>query len=433
MPQLAAVDAGEVLRRLGRSQQFVDEAALVQASIAAGGRVEQLAHALQERPAYMLERGHREITFRAVDHRVGDEAARHGLEREFAALAQLEFGRHAGRKFHQGAVEKGHAQLQCVGHGQVVHALDRVVDDEGGDIETQHLVEEGVGAGPAQRLLHQRGRHIRHLEFRRDHAQPLGMVAVEVMTGKALQGQAGFGLHVRVPEITAEHFVRPLAGKHDFDVAPDPFGQQVEGYDIVAEHRLGHARDGLRQSLQHRAVGDAELVVACAEGLGDEIGILEFIGLFGAVVQTLEADGVGAQVTHMVGQQAHQQAGIEPAREQYAHRDIGGVHMAVDRAAQHRVGALQPLGLARRLAWTLGLQAPVGQPPAASIAAQVQRVGRFKLAHALQDGARRRHHRMQGEQMVQGNRVDGGAHAATGQQRRQAGGEAQALAVFRHV
>ena len=47
----------------------------------------------------------------------------------------------------------------------------------------------------------------------------------------------------RVPVVAGEHLVGALARLHDLDVLADPLAEQVEGHDVVADHRLAHRAD----------------------------------------------------------------------------------------------------------------------------------------------------------------------------------------------
>ena len=49
----------------------------------------------------------------------------------------------------------------------------------------------------------------------------------------------------RVPVVAGEHLVGALPGLHDPDRLADPLAEQVEGDDVVADHRLGHRADGV--------------------------------------------------------------------------------------------------------------------------------------------------------------------------------------------
>lgn len=83
VPQLAALDARQMLSGFG--QQPFDIAALVEAALAAGLRIEDAAHEFEKLAAHELERGHRKVALGPVDDRGGQQLARDGLEDVLAA------------------------------------------------------------------------------------------------------------------------------------------------------------------------------------------------------------------------------------------------------------------------------------------------------------------------------------------------------------
>src|ERR1700722_17078788 len=126
LPQLGMLLRRQLAFRIG--EEAVDVLAAKQLALACGGRIKDVAHEIEERPAQILERGHRKIALRPVDHLGRRHLARGLLEDPFAAVAHLELGRDAGRELDQVVVEERHARLQAPRHGHVVDALDGVVD-----------------------------------------------------------------------------------------------------------------------------------------------------------------------------------------------------------------------------------------------------------------------------------------------------------------
>ena len=176
----------------------------------------------------------------------------------------------------------------------------------------------------------------------------LGVVTVEVMVAEAIQRGTLGCLHLRIPEIAAEHLVRTLSGQCDFDFPGDFFCQQIEGDVVLAHHGLGHAAYRFRQATQHFAIGDQVFVVARVEARDDLVGILELVAFFSVAADIFETDGEGAQVRHMVGQQADDQAGIKTSGEQHAYGHIGSQAMTLHHLAEHMPRGIQPILLAQR-------------------------------------------------------------------------------------
>ncbi|MNO99101.1 hypothetical protein D3C76_908660 [compost metagenome] len=201
----------------------------------------------------------------------------------------------------------------------------------------------------------------------------------------------------------------------------------------MADHRLAHGAEGGWQLLDDLVLGDAQLVVTGAVVLGDQVGVLELVAAFAAGI--LEADGEGRQVVHACfAQQADQQAGIDPTGQQHAnvhrrtladgHGVAGGVEYAGGPAFQVqltlvRVGAV--------------VQLPPGLAFHFAVAVDTHPAAGLQLLHVGQQGARRRHHGVEVQVMVESDGVQRRIDVAALQQRRQAGGEAQALAGLRQV
>ena len=142
---------------------------------------------------------------------------------------------------------------------------------------------------------------------------------------------------------------------------------------------------------------------------------LEFIGLLGAFAEGLETHREGLQIVHVFRQQAHQQAGVQAAGQQHTHGYIGGEAVAFHRPQQHVTGGSQPLRLGQGLRRARRIKLPVDGLFNLTGATDRHRCSWGKLPDTLEDGARCWHHRMQGEVVVQRDRVDAGIHAASGQ------------------
>ncbi len=265
---------------------------------------------------------------------------------------------------------------------------------------------------------------------RHDHVQKLVVVTVEVMLAEAVERAAfRFRRHARIPEVAAEHLVRALPALHHLHRPAHLFGQQIERHRILREHRLGHLLHRFRQAAQHLRIGDQVLVVAGAVHRRHRVGVFEFVAALFRLV--LEADREGHQVRHaLLGQQRHQQARIESAGEQHADLDVGNLDALLDRLAQAGMDRFGPFGLALRLRRAFGFQRPVFLVAEFAAHRHRQRGAGRQFADAVVEGARRRHHRMQGEQVVQRDGIDAGVDAARCQQGLRGRGEAEAAEVL---
>ncbi len=246
--------------------------------------------------------------------------------------------------------------------------------------------------------------------------QPVGAVAFLV------------GHDARIPEIAAEDLVGPLPRLDNLDLLGDLFAEQVEGHGVLAEHGLGHVVHRLGQAAEHFVVGDQELMMQGLVALNHPIGVFELVALLLGLV--FETDGEGVKILlAQLGEQGHQQAGVEPAGEQHAHRHVGDLVAPAHRPAQQFVGGFDPFLFAVGVRQAIGGERPVTAAGAMAVTVDAQPVGRAQLAHPAQNGARRRHHPMEGELEMDGFGVETGVHPAGGEQRLGVGGETETLVV----
>ncbi len=197
----------------------------------------------------------------------------------------------------------------------------------------------------------------------------------------------------------------------------------MEGDHVVAAHRLGHRQHGLSDGGHQVVVGQLDPVVVGVERAGHQVGVVELVA--GLAVAAVEADAERAQVLLAgLGEQRHDEAGVQSAGEQHPDRHVGDQPSAYRRA--QRVADRGPPvgGVHPRVG---GLPHVVGSPVHLLAAAPVRldhpQGGRRQLAHAAQHGARRGHDGVPGQVVVQRHRVDARVDVAGGQQRGQGGGE----------
>ncbi len=296
----------------------------------------------------------------------------------------------------------------------------------------QRLVQRGRGRGAREMALDVGAAVVGTDPGRRDGRRILRVVAVEEcarVIGHRVRG----GGQLRVPVVAGEHLVGALAALHHLEVLRYFARQQVEGDVVVAHHRLGHRRDGVGQCLQHVGGRDADLVVPGAELLGHDVRVLELVAGFPA--DRLEADRKSFQTRlPQLGEQRHDQARIDAAREQHADRHVGD-HAALDGSAQR--GFNHRFAFRGRQRGQRDVRAHWQRPVDAVAAGTIRREGgnrrRRQLAHAGQDCVRRRHHGVPAHVMMQRDRIDVGVDVTAGQQRRQGGSEAQPAGAFRQV
>ena len=354
------------------------------------------------------------------------------LEHALAVLRGLELGRAGGRQLDQLVVEERDPALEAPRHRHVVDAFDRVVDQHHGGVQAQRAVDAGLRARAREVLGDELlAGIIGGRETGRDECLIRRLVAVEerpAVAGQRAVQRRGLGpAHRGIPVITGEHLVGALAGLHDLDVFGHFLGQQIEGDAVVADHRLAHGADRTVEGGQHAVGADADLMVVGAESLGDEVGVFELVALDAS--DGFEADGErGQPVLAGLGEEPDDQAGVDAAGEQAAHRHVGD-EASFDREAQRGQNRVLPIafGPVCPFVATAEVGRPVGRGGGRTVGLdRDERRGRY-LAHPAQDRVRRRHHGMEGEVVVQRDGVDAGVDAAAGQQRGQGRGEADAV------
>ena len=252
--------------------------------------------------------------------------------------ASLSSGGHARGELDQLVVEERRARLQPVGHGHVVHALDRVVDEHDPRVQPQRAVDRRGGARRARTTRRRTRARRRRRRGRGQLAQPR-VVAVEELGRVGVEAAARRLEQRRVPAVAAEHLVGALAGLHDLALARDRLREQPERHAVVGDHRLAHRGDRLRERLDELVRADADLVVVGPELARDEVRERELVAL--AAARVGEADRERRQpALALLGEQRHDQARVQPAGEQDADGHVG------DHPPPH--GDAQRLAAARR-------------------------------------------------------------------------------------
>ncbi|MNC31745.1 hypothetical protein D3C75_800770 [compost metagenome] len=167
--------------------------------------------------------------------------------------------------------------------------------------------------------------------------------------------------------------------------------------------------------------------------LGDQVRILELVTAFAAGI--LETDGEGRQVVHAhFAQQADQQAGIDPTRQQHTH-----VHRCPLANGHGVAGGVEHAGgPAFQVQLTfIGVGAVVQLPPGLAfhfaMAVDAHPGAGLQLLHIGQQGAWCRYHGVEVQVVVEGHGVEHRVDVAALEQCRQGRGKAQALAVARQV
>lgn len=202
---------------------------------------------------------------------------------------------------------------------------------------------------------------------------------------------------------------------------------------VVADHRLAHGAEGLRQLVENLMLADTQLMVAGGEALGDQIRVLELVAALATGI--LETNGEGQEVFHAgFAQQADQHARIDAAGKQYA--DIHRSALTDGHGFAHGFQCLIAPFL-QAVAGFIALRAELQRPPGflldPAVGIDAHPGGRRQFFHACQDGARRRHYGMEVQVMVEGDGVQRLGDIATLQQGWQRRGETQALAGARQV
>ncbi len=77
------------------------------------------------------------------------------LQDIFAVLAHFHLRRHARGQLHHLMIQERHAGLQPPGHGHIVHALDRVIDQHDLAVDPERLVDRPLRPGLGEMLRHE--------------------------------------------------------------------------------------------------------------------------------------------------------------------------------------------------------------------------------------------------------------------------------------
>ena len=325
--------------RVGPEQVVGDRAARLRAEPAVDGGVE-------------------EADLRLVDDPVGDEASRRVLEHVLrlevaSAPVHLEVRRHRGAQLDEVVIEEWHPHLERVRHRGAIEVVEHVVGEPELAVEEERRrqrrvreVAEPVG-DRAQRsvpvelreraayelLPHVAGEGAAHREQplgssgrseRGDRpAQPAGAVrrdgerSAPERRGNPLPQVRDRG-SAMLP-VAAEQLVGALAGQRDGDVLRRQLGERDEAQGGEVRDRLVEMPD---QAVERdRLLGERklELVVVCAERVGDEAGVGELV----ARARLLEPDGEGLHgPVHLLRHQRDDQARVEPAAEHRAERHV---------------------------------------------------------------------------------------------------------------
>ena len=216
---------------------------------------------------------------------------------------ELEFRRHGCREFHQFVIEEGHARFQPPGHGHVVDALDRIVDQHDVGIEPERPVDRAVGApGLRQRCFVTKSRLTSRVgdpivrPFRWDlqrRAHESGRRTTLSIVGDDIVAESD---ERRIPVIAAEHLVGALSRLNDLDVFRRPRGSAGRSRYCRRRPSAPTSRlDGRRQVRLH-LVGRRHENLVVIGAVGDwrsGRNRLKFVTLL--AMGFLEADGVGGR------------------------------------------------------------------------------------------------------------------------------------------
>ncbi len=173
--------------------------------------------------------------------------------------------------------------------------------------------------------------------------------------------------------------------------------------------------------------------MARAVMLGDQVRVLELVAALAAGI--FKTDGKCRQVLHAdFPQQPHEHARIHTTGQQHAHIHRGTL---ADRhgfagAIEHTVGPVLQGQVLLIVMGTVG-QGPPGFLLDVALGVDAHPTGRRQLLDARQQGARRWHHRVEIQVVIERHRIEDRVDIAALEQRRQCRGKAQALAGARQV
>lgn len=227
-------------------------------------------------PSRYLSPGTGEVALGTIDDRRRDNLSRGLLEYILALVRQFEATRHAGGEFDHLVVEERNTSLQTPGHGHVVHAFDRVVDQHHRGVQTQRLVQAAAGARLGEVIADELAGII--------FLSPLRHYGLAILIEAAIHEGFLVGahrvaclVHLRIPVIASEDFIGPLAALHHLAVLGYFAGKQEEGDVVMADHRLVHRLEGVGQLGKDLLLGNHQLVMVRSEMLGNQIRVLELV------------------------------------------------------------------------------------------------------------------------------------------------------------
>ena len=268
---------------------------------------------------------------------------------------------------------------------------------------------------------------------RSEHLAELGLGPVEEL-GRVAVDPAPVGVHERrIPRVTRKDLVGSLPRLDHLQRLRHLLREQVEGDRIVRDHRLAHRGDRAVQGREHPVGRHMDLVVVGLEDLGDHIGVAKFVAL--ALTDVVKPDAErGESLLTRARQQPDDQARVQTAGQQHAHRNVG------DHAPPYR-GLERPEHLPRpvllRPCGTLRTAAVIGRPVGVDRALPVRLDGHHgggrELAHPLEDRVGSRNHPVPAEEVMQRDGVDLGVHTPSRQQRRERRGEPYGVWTLREV
>ena len=322
---------------------------------------------------------HREAQFAAVEHVLRNNLL-HGATQCVLGGAVRNTHVHRQRlcNVEDHTVEERHAQLQGVGHGDLVGLDQNVATQPGEQIQVLHPSHRV----PAFRLRVNRCRDIAVVPFllgpRQDFLQLLkvkgtsiAVVALLQRSSASLQqrlaahafwqsfadlsqtAQQGRGNLVErfqrqrllINGVTTKELVCALTGQYDLNVLTSLCGHEVQRHQCRVSYRVIEVPHNLRNrpgELLRRDDLHNVLDANGGGGLGSHIDLGEALAL--------EAGGKRQQVRVVALSQSCNRSGVDTARQERAHRDVG-THMLLDAVLQRTGNAVKNVLLSALSHW----------------------------------------------------------------------------------